>query len=419
MTPDSRRPRLDAGTSSGTTGPAGAPVHPAGAVGPPAGTSESATSAGTDKLARAADFLPSVSVPKGGGAIRSLDEKFSVNAATGTATMTVPLPLSPGRSGFTPGLQLAYDSGAGNGPFGFGWSLGDPGDHPQDRQGPAALLRRRRVGRLHPGGRGGPGARARPGRQPEDARRARSTAPPTRSPSTARGSKACSPGSSAGPTTDTGISHWRTHLPRQRHHAVRRRPGQQGRRPRRSARIFSWQICRSWDDKGNVAGLQLRRRGRRRHRPGRGARGEPDPAGPRRPDLPQDRPLRQPPALLPRLDGGRGDRAAADWMFSVVLDYGDHASDAARPAARPAAGRCAPTRSPPTAPVRGPHLPPGPAAAVLQQLPRRADGRAPTAWSARSTWSTPTSRRRPTRAIPIYTFLVSVTQTGYRQDDAG
>ena len=40
--------------------------------------------------------------------------------------MTVPLPLSPGRSGFTPSLQLAYDSGSGNGPFGFGWSLGIP-----------------------------------------------------------------------------------------------------------------------------------------------------------------------------------------------------------------------------------------------------------------------------------------------------
>ena len=40
--------------------------------------------------------------------------------------MAVPLPMSPGRSGFTPGLQLTYDSGAGNGPFGFGWSLGTP-----------------------------------------------------------------------------------------------------------------------------------------------------------------------------------------------------------------------------------------------------------------------------------------------------
>ena len=49
--------------------------------------------------ARAADLLPSVSLPRSGGAIRGLDEKFSVNAATGTASMTIRLPFSPGRSG--------------------------------------------------------------------------------------------------------------------------------------------------------------------------------------------------------------------------------------------------------------------------------------------------------------------------------
>jgi hypothetical protein len=37
--------------------------------------------------------------------------------------MTVPIPTSPGRAGFGPQLSLSYDSGAGNGPFGFGWSL--------------------------------------------------------------------------------------------------------------------------------------------------------------------------------------------------------------------------------------------------------------------------------------------------------
>ena len=37
--------------------------------------------------------------------------------------MSVPIATSPGRSGFGPQLSLSYDSGAGNGPFGFGWSL--------------------------------------------------------------------------------------------------------------------------------------------------------------------------------------------------------------------------------------------------------------------------------------------------------
>jgi hypothetical protein len=40
--------------------------------------------------------------------------------------MSVPIPTSPGRSGFGPQLALSYDSGSGNGPFGFGWSLSLP-----------------------------------------------------------------------------------------------------------------------------------------------------------------------------------------------------------------------------------------------------------------------------------------------------
>jgi len=63
---------------------------------------------------------PSLSLPKGGGAIQGIDEKLSVNPATGTAGITVPIFTSPGRSGFQPDLTLSYDSGNGNGPFGMG-----------------------------------------------------------------------------------------------------------------------------------------------------------------------------------------------------------------------------------------------------------------------------------------------------------
>src|SRR5713101_4930037 len=69
---------------------------------------------------------PSISLPKGGGAIRDIGEKFAANPVTGTGSMTVPIATSPGRSGFGPQLSLSYDSGAGNGPFGFGWSLSLP-----------------------------------------------------------------------------------------------------------------------------------------------------------------------------------------------------------------------------------------------------------------------------------------------------
>src|SRR5512142_1946137 len=73
-----------------------------------------------------ASRLPAVTLPKGGGAIRGIGEKFAANPVTGTGSMSVPITTSPGRSGFGPQLSLAYDSGAGNGPFGFGWSLSLP-----------------------------------------------------------------------------------------------------------------------------------------------------------------------------------------------------------------------------------------------------------------------------------------------------
>ena len=97
------------------------------------------TSAATSSTARGAggtpggsegqgppSLLPALSLPKGGGAIRGIGEKFSVNAATGTASLGVPIAASPGRSGFGPAVDLSYDSGNGNGPFGLGFHLSVP-----------------------------------------------------------------------------------------------------------------------------------------------------------------------------------------------------------------------------------------------------------------------------------------------------
>jgi hypothetical protein len=69
---------------------------------------------------------PTVSLPKGGGAIKGMGEKFAANPVTGTGSMSVPIATSPGRAGFGPQLSLSYDSGAGNGMFGMGWSLSLP-----------------------------------------------------------------------------------------------------------------------------------------------------------------------------------------------------------------------------------------------------------------------------------------------------
>lgn len=69
---------------------------------------------------------PQIALPKGGGAIRGIGEKFTANAVTGTGSLSIPIAVSPARSGFDPQLSLAYDSGFGNGVFGLGWSLGLP-----------------------------------------------------------------------------------------------------------------------------------------------------------------------------------------------------------------------------------------------------------------------------------------------------
>lgn len=69
--------------------------------------------------------LPGISLPKGGGAIRSIDEQFTANPANGAASFSIPLPVAAAR-GFTPAIGLSYNSGNGNGPFGLGWQLDIP-----------------------------------------------------------------------------------------------------------------------------------------------------------------------------------------------------------------------------------------------------------------------------------------------------
>lgn len=69
---------------------------------------------------------PTIMLPKGGGAIHGIGEKFAANPVTGTGSMSVPIATSPGRTKFGPQLAISYDSGSGNGPWGFGWTLSLP-----------------------------------------------------------------------------------------------------------------------------------------------------------------------------------------------------------------------------------------------------------------------------------------------------
>ena len=67
-----------------------------------------------------------ISLPKGPGSIEGLGESFQPTLNTGTAKYNIPLKLPPGTAGHAPELSLAYESGGGNGPLGFGWTMSLP-----------------------------------------------------------------------------------------------------------------------------------------------------------------------------------------------------------------------------------------------------------------------------------------------------
>jgi len=69
---------------------------------------------------------PDLSLPKGGGSLHGMGEKFAANPVTGTGSFSIPITVTKSRNDFGPKLTLSYDSGAGNGPFGMGWNLSLP-----------------------------------------------------------------------------------------------------------------------------------------------------------------------------------------------------------------------------------------------------------------------------------------------------
>ncbi|KAK3395003.1 hypothetical protein B0H63DRAFT_518069 [Podospora didyma] len=71
---------------------------------------------------------------KGGGALRSIDQKFAVNTNTGTLSLSVSLLVAETARNFYPTLSLEYNSGSWNGPFGMGWQLGGLGSITRKRR---------------------------------------------------------------------------------------------------------------------------------------------------------------------------------------------------------------------------------------------------------------------------------------------
>ncbi|QHI38698.1 Mono(ADP-ribosyl)transferase SpvB [Kordia antarctica] len=69
-------------------------------------------------------LVPKLELPKSGGAIQGIGEKYTANPATGTGNFSVPIGVTAGRG--APQPSLSYSSGSGNSPFGLGWSMAVP-----------------------------------------------------------------------------------------------------------------------------------------------------------------------------------------------------------------------------------------------------------------------------------------------------
>ncbi len=139
---EAERPRWWSGPSEPAS-PSSGLSHPGSGVEPHTATSAKGGASPGGVEAPAEGALPTVALPKGGGAIRGIDEKLSVSEATGTASLSVEVFTSATRQSSGPTVTLAYDSGAGNGPFGLGWRLSVPSIARKTASRAAALRRRR------------------------------------------------------------------------------------------------------------------------------------------------------------------------------------------------------------------------------------------------------------------------------------
>ena len=285
---------------------------------------------------------PSVSLPTGGGAIRGIGETFAVSAATGTASLAVPVATSPGRGGFGPALSLDYDSGAGNSPFGLGWRVSLPAVTRKTDKGlpryhddpdldtfllsgaeDLVPVREERDGTWEQA----PEYRSAQGRR-FLVQRYR----PRIEGSFSRIERWCDLGS--------GETHWRSITSGNVTTVYGATPASRVADPADPARVFSWLICESYDDSGNATAYDYAAEDtagvdtslaceRNRTELSRSAARYPKRIryGNRVPHLTASELAANPEVMHP--GGERADHN--DWMFEVVFDYGDHDQLAPQP----------------------------------------------------------------------------------------
>ena len=285
---------------------------------------------------KADSSAPSISLPRGGGAIKGIGEKFAANAVNGTASMTVPIACSPGRSGFGPQLSLTYDSGSGNGPFGFGWSLSLPQISRKTEKGLPQYRDAQESDVFILSG-------------------AEDLVPLLDTDGSRFIDRATNPGYTIyryRPRIEglfarierwsrdaDGDIHWRSISRDNILTVYGRDPSSRISNPEDPVSVFAWLICESRDDKGNAifyeykpedgAGVDLTR-AHQRNRGKRDDRGRTANRYIKRIRYGNRKPLlddegRRPRALsLERIDN-------AGWMFEIVFDYGEHRTDAPTP----------------------------------------------------------------------------------------
>jgi RHS repeat-associated protein len=273
--------------------------------------------------------MPTIQLPKGGGAIRGMGEKFAANPVTGTGSMSLPIATSPGRSGFGPQLSLTYDSGAGQSVFGLGWNLGVPSivrktdkglpRYLDDEESDVFILSgaedlvplidpetsERHVDQVQLASEQYKVHRYRPRVEGLFARIERWKS-----------------------LELAGITFWRTISRDNVTTWYGRNDDSRIADPDEPTRIFQWLICQTNDDKGNVAVYEYiddkslaidtsavweanrvpKAREANRY-------------------LKRIRYGNPPPSYLPKLDPEVPDELPTKWMFEVVFDYGDHAGD--------------------------------------------------------------------------------------------
>jgi len=369
---------------------------------------------------------PSISLPKGGGAVRGIGEKFAANPVTGTGSITVPVATSPGRSGFGPQLSLTYDSGSGNGPFGFGWSLSVPSITRKTDKGLPQYNDADESDVFILSG----AEDLVPVRKPDGTRHDDDA---TAAGYTIRRYRPRIEGLFARIERWTrrsdGDVHWRSISKDNILTLYGKDADSRIADPRDPVRIFTWLICETRDDKGNVvlydykredgAGVDLTRACERNRGDGADARRNANRYlkgiryGNRRPLL---NITGQRPRFLTDLPAEQVQNAG--WMFEAVFDYGEHDADAPMPDdAGPWTYRGDPFSSyRPGFEVRTTRL----CQRVLMFHHFTDEPDVGNDCLVRSTDFTYSHQQDPTSVRnPVYTFLREVTQTGYKRTNGG